>query len=72
MAMNYTVTVTDWTQSRGYARSGGVWRVRCFALPDDDLNALGRTVFEQFYRNKPAALQAAHDIAKTFGATVLP
>lgn len=70
MAMQYTVTVTDWTQRRGYRNSGRGWRVRCFGLPDDDWNALGTTVFEQFYRSEDKARREAADLAKTWNATL--
>jgi hypothetical protein len=68
--MHYTVTVTDWTQPRGYRGSGRGWRVRCFGLPDDDFNALGRTVSEQFFRSQSAAVKAAKDLARRYSATL--
>lgn len=71
MADRYTVTVTDWTQRRGYRGSGRGWRVRCFSMPDDDMNAMGRTVSETFHRGKPEALRVAAELADAYGAQVL-
>jgi len=68
MAMQYTVTVTDWTQPRGYRNSGRGWRVRCFGLPDDDWNSLGHTVSETYYRSEKAARKAAAELAKAWNA----
>lgn len=71
MAYQYTVTVTDWTQSRGYRGSGRGWRVRCFGLPDDDFNAMGHTVAESFHRTEAAAIRQANDLAQQYRAKVL-
>lgn len=71
MAMTYTVTVTDWTQSRGYRNSGRGWRVCCFALPDDDWNALSRTMSESFHRTEAAARKRAAELARQFSAEVM-
>jgi len=70
MAMQYTVTVTNWTQRRGYRGSGRGWRVRCFGLPDDDFNALGHTVSEQFFRSHVLAVSAARSLARQWNATL--
>lgn len=70
MAMIYTVTVTDWTQPRGYRNSGRGWRVRCFAMPDDDWNALSQTVSEAYYRTEAKARREAADLAKVWNATL--
>lgn len=71
MAMQYTVTVTDWTQRRGYSGSGRGWRVRCFGMPDDDWNALGHTVSESFHRTEAAARKVADQLARDYRAKVL-
>lgn len=71
MTMKYTVTVTDWTQPRGYRDSGRGWRVCCIGLPDDNWNALGTRVFEQFYRTEKAARDAATRVAEQWKAEVL-
>ena len=65
-----TVTLTDWTQRRGYRNSGRGWRVRAFALPDDDWNALGRTLSEAFYRTEAMARAAAQSLADHYGVKV--
>lgn len=72
MAIHYTVTVTDWSQPRGYRNSGRGWRVRCFGMPDDDWNAMGRTVAETFHRTEAAARKRAAELVKAYDATVLP
>lgn len=69
--MSYSVTVTDWTQRRGYRNSGRGWRVRCFGLPEGNWNATGRTVFEDFYRSRDVALKKARELAKTWNATLM-
>ena len=71
MSMTYSVTVTDWTQQRGYRGSGRGWRVRCFGLPDDDWNALGQTVFEAFYRTEREAEHQAEILRKQWNVTTL-
>jgi hypothetical protein len=68
MTMEYTVSVTDWTEKRGYRDSGRGWRVRCFCLPSDDFNALGHTVFERYYRSEIKARAEAVALAKQYGA----
>jgi hypothetical protein len=68
--MIYTVTVTDWTQRRGYKNSGRGWRVRCFGMPDDDWNSLGRTVSETYHRTEAAARACAEDLAKLYNCEV--
>lgn len=68
MAMQYTVTVTDWSERRGYRNSGRGWRVRCFGMPDDDWNALGHTVAETFHRTEAAARKVAAELAKSWNA----
>ena len=70
MSMQYTVTVSDWTQRRGYRNSGRGWRVRCFGLPDDDFNAMGRTVSETYHRTEAAARKEAAKLAETWRATL--
>ena len=71
MALQYTVTVTDWTQPRGYRGSGRGWRVSCFALPDDDWNSVGRRVSETFHRSEGAARKYAAELARQYGAELL-
>lgn len=66
----YTVTVTDWTQRRGYRGSGRGWRVRCFGLPDDDWNSLGHSVSETFHRTRAAAERVARELAAHYNATL--
>jgi hypothetical protein len=66
--MQYTVTVTDWTQPRGYRGSGRGWRVRCFGLREDGWNDLGHTVHETFHRTKAAAERQAKALAASYGA----
>ena len=68
--MEYTVTLTDWTQRRGYRNSGAGFRVRCFGMPKGDLNAMGHTVAEQFFRSYKAALKVAQDLAADYKATL--
>ena len=70
MAVTYTVTVTDWTQRRGYRNSGRGWRVRLFSLPDDDWNALARTHFEEYYRSERTAREKAAQLARVYSATL--
>lgn len=69
--MTYTVTVTDWTQPRGYRNSGRGWRVRCFGLPENDFNAMGRTVSETFHRTKAAADKQAQKLAAEYNAKIM-
>lgn len=71
MAMNYSITVTDWTERRGYQNSGRGWRVRCFGLPDDDWNAMGHTVSETYHRTEAAARREAARLARDYGAEVV-
>jgi lauroyl/myristoyl acyltransferase len=68
--MKYTVSVSDWSEPRGYRNSGRGYRVRCFGLPDDNWNAMGQTVFEQFFRTESAAAKAAASLAKQWNADV--
>jgi len=68
--MTYTVTVTDWTQQGGYRNSGRGWRVRCFATPSDDWNALSQTVSETFHRTEAAARKRAAELARQYDAKV--
>ena len=68
--VSYSVTVADWTERRGYRNSGRGWRVRCFCIPDNDWNALGRTVAEQFFRTEAAARKEAASLAKQYNATL--
>ena len=68
MTMQYTVTVTDWSQPRGYRNSGRGWRVRCFGLPDNDWNAMGHTVSETFHKSESAARKRAAELAKQYDA----
>ena len=70
--MKYTVTVTDWTERRGYRGSGRGWRVRCFGMPSDDWNALGVTMAESFHRTKAAADRQAKALAESYGAAWEP
>ena len=69
--MTYTVTVTDWTQSRGYRNSGRGWRVRCFATDDNNWNALSQTISETFHRTEIAARKQAAELAKRFNAKIM-
>jgi hypothetical protein len=71
MTMHYTVTVTDWTKPRGYRGSGRGWRVSCFGLPDDDSNAMGLRVAEEFHRNESKARRRATELARQYDAKVL-
>ena len=66
MTVTYHMTVTDWTQRRGYRNSGRGWRVRLFSLPDDDWNALGSTVEERFFRTEAAARKRAAELAAEY------
>jgi hypothetical protein len=66
--MQYTVTVTDWSQRRGYRNSGRGWRVRCFGMPDNDWNALGQTVAESFHRTESSARKRADELVKSYNA----
>ena len=68
--MEYTVTVTDWTQPRGYRNSGRGWRVRCFGMPTDDWNAMGVTVSEQYYRSEAKARREAAGLARVWNARI--
>lgn len=63
----YSLTITDWTQKRGYANSGRGWRVRLFSMPDDDWNAMGTTHHESFHRTLAAANREAASVAKSYG-----
>lgn len=69
MTMRYTVTVTDWTEPRGYPGSGRGWRVRCFGLPDGNWNATGSTVYEAYHPSKEDAVAKARELATTHSAT---
>ena len=71
MTMHYTVTVTDWTKPRGYRGSGRGWRVSCFGLPDDDSNAMGVRVAEEFIRNEAKARARAAELVRAYGARML-
>ena len=63
--MPYTVTVSNRTD----IRQG--WRVSCFALPDDNWNALSRRVHESFHATEKAARKMAARLAKEYNAEVL-
>lgn len=65
MALRYTVTVSDRTQ----VRQG--FRVSCFALPDDDWNAVSRQVAESFHRTRESAMKRARELARTWQAELL-
>ncbi len=70
MTVTYHLTVTDWTQRRGYRNSGRGWRVRLFSLPDDDWNALAYTIEEQFFRTEAAARKRASELAAEYRIAV--
>ena len=70
MTMQYTVTVTDWTQPRGYRNSGRGWRVRCFGMLADGWNDMGRTVHESYHRSESVARREAARLAEEYGVTV--
>ncbi len=71
-ALTYSLTVTDWTQPRGYANSGRGWRVRLFSMPDDDWNAMGSTHHESLHRTLAAANKQAAALAKSYGIAFEP
>lgn len=71
MAMQYTVTVSDWSKPRGYRGSGRGWRVSCFAMPDDNWNALGQRVAESFHKTEAQARARASELAKAYNARLL-
>ena len=71
MTMKYTVTVSDWTQPRGYRDSGRGWRVSCIGMPDDDWNARATRVAETFHRTRAAADKRAKELAASYGARIL-
>ncbi len=68
--VTHHVTVTDWSQRRGYRNSGRGWRVRCFAMPVGDWNALGVTIEDSFHRSEAAARRRAAELAQSYGVTV--
>ncbi len=70
MSETYHLTVTDWSQRRGYRNSGRGWRVRLFSLPDDDWNALAYTIKEQFFRTEAAARKRARELAVEYRIAV--
>ena len=68
MAKQFYVSVTDWTQPRGYKNSGRGWRVRCYSMLDDDYNALGTTVFEDYFRTEKKAQNVADRLRRDYNA----
>ena len=70
--LQYSISVSDWTEPRGYRDSGRGWRVCVLALPDDDWNAVGRRVHETFHRTLAKANKCAMEQAKIYGIEFTP
>jgi hypothetical protein len=64
-AMRNTVTVSNRTDI------GQGWRVSCFALPDDDWNAVSWKMHESFHATEKQARKMAAQVAQEFNAEVL-
>lgn len=62
-------TIWTYTVSVSPTRQRGRFRVRCFALPDDDWNALGRTAYEQTH-NARVARKVAAELAAQYDAEI--